>query len=327
MNERTPDREYDVLTLGETMIRLSPPHHQRLEQASILNVYIGGSESNTAVGLSRLGLRVAWVSRLPDNPWGRRVVQELRSHGVDISHVVWCREGRIGLYFVEYGPGPRGITVLYDRAGSAMSQMTPADFDLSLVARARLLHLTGITVALSESCQQLVAAVLEEARRVGTARSFDVNYRARLWSPQAACSALESLCQGLEVLFITRDDARVVFGCDGAAEEVVRTLQQRFQVGTLVLTLGAEGAIAIDASGQVHTAAPIETVAIDRLGAGDAFSAGFLFGYLQNDVALGIELGTSMAALKHTIPGDLPLVDLADLEPLISGQESSGIRR
>jgi len=320
-------REYDVLTLGETMIRLSPPDYQRLEQTPVLNVHVGGAESNTAVGLSRLGLRVVWVSRLPDNPLGRRVVRELRGQGVDVSHVVWCREGRVGLYLVEYGQEPRAISVLYDRAGSAMSQMTPADFNLKLVAQARLIHLTGITVALSSSCHQLVAALLEEARRVGVVRSFDVNYRGKLWSPEEARKALEPLCQGLDILFVTRDDARVVFGCEGEAEEVLRALKQRFQVGALVLTMGAEGAMALCGSGELYRATPVEAAAIDRLGAGDAFAAGFIYGYLQGDMAMGIELGTSMAALKCTIPGDLPLIDSTDLEQLVNGRRGTRIRR
>lgn len=320
-------KEYNVLTVGETMIRLSPPRYQRLEQTSVLDVHVGGTESNTAVGLSRLGLRVVWVSRLADNPLGRRIVRELRGQGVDVSHVVWCYEGRVGVYFVEYGRGPRAISVLYDRRDSAMSQMTPADFDLGLVARSWLIHLTGITVALSSSCHQLVATLLDEAERVGVTRSFDVNYRGKLWSPEEACRALEPLCLGLDILFITRDDAQVVFGCEGKGEEVAQALKQRFEVGTLVLTLGAEGALAINESGQLLRTTAIETVAVDRLGAGDAFSAGFLYGYLQNDIALGMELGMAMAALKHAIPGDLPLIDRTDLEPLISGQGSAGIRR
>ena len=313
-------KEYDVLTLGETMIRLSPPGYQRLEQTSVLDLHIGGSESNTAVGLSRLGLRAAWVSRLPDNPLGRRVAQELRGQGVDVSSVAWCHEGRMGVYFVEYGRGPRAINVLYDRDGSAMSQMTPADFNLEIVSKSRLIHLTGITVALSSSCHQLVETLLDEAHRAGVVRSFDINYRSKLWSPEEACRALDPLCQGIDILFITRDDAQIVFGCEGTAEEVAWALKRRFKAGTVSLTLGAEGAMTIDESGQLYAATPSRTVAVDRLGAGDAFSAGFLYGYLQDDVALGIDLGTAMAALKYTIPGDLPLIDLADLEPLLGGK-------
>jgi 2-dehydro-3-deoxygluconokinase len=309
------------------MIRLSPPNCERIEQASSLNLHVGGSESNTAVGLSRLGLRVAWVSRLPKSPLGYRVVQELRRHAVDTSHVVWSDTGRMGVYFVEYGQRPRDVIVLYDRDASAASEMKLADFDLGLVSQCRLIHLTGITPALGETCYELVEALLDEAGRVGTPRSFDVNYRRKLWSPEEAGKSLECLCKKVDILFVTRDDAQTVFECGGTVEDVARDLKQRFALDAVALTLGAEGAIAVDGSNQLHRVRSPKVVAVDRLGAGDAFSAGFLYGYLRGNVPLGIEMGTYMGALKYTIPGDLPLISRSDMESLLSGKPAPGVRR
>jgi 2-dehydro-3-deoxygluconokinase len=126
--------QYDVLTVGETMLRLSPPNWQRLEQATTLDVQVGGAESIVSVLISRLGLRAAWVSRLPDSPLGRRIAQALRAQGVDTSHVTWAAEGRVGTYFVEYAPPPRATNVIYDRRFSAMSAMTLAEMNLDLIA-------------------------------------------------------------------------------------------------------------------------------------------------------------------------------------------------
>ena len=147
-NPMTP--RFDVITLGETMLRLTPPALRRIEQTQTFDLEIGGSESNTSVGLARMGLKVAWVSRLTDNALGRLIARGIATQGVDVSQVVWTREHRIGVYFLEEGRPPRPSRVIYDRADSAFSHMTPADLPLSLFAPggARLLHVTGITPAL-----------------------------------------------------------------------------------------------------------------------------------------------------------------------------------
>src|SRR5690349_11697201 len=156
---------YDVVTLGETMLRLTPPGMRRIEQAISLDIEIGGSESNTAVGLARLGLRVAWLSRLTDNPLGRLLAQTLAGHGVDTGWISWTDQDRIGLYFLEEGKAPRGSNVTYDRANSAMSRMQPADLptDLFKSGQSKLLHLTGITPALGSQATATARQALELA--------------------------------------------------------------------------------------------------------------------------------------------------------------------
>src|SRR5579862_6975429 len=148
------DRVWDVVTFGETMLRLSPPGFGRLEEAVTLDVRIGGSESNTAVALARLGLRSAWWSKLPANPLGRRIENEIRRWGVDTSGVIWDEDAgaRAGVYFLDFGVAPRGIDVFYDRAASSASRLTAEEVTEARIAGARLLHLTGITPALSPSC-------------------------------------------------------------------------------------------------------------------------------------------------------------------------------
>lgn len=308
-------KRYDVLTLGETMIRLAPPRWQRLEQADLLEVAVGGAESNVAVALSRLGLQTAWVSRLTDNPLGHRIAQALRAHGVDVSHVIWTPTGRVGMYFVEFGQPPRATTVLYDRRGSAMSEMTLGDFNPTLLDEARLLHVSGITPALSPACCALAEGVLRMAAERGVLRSFDVNYRAKLWSADEARAALELMCVGVDVLFVTQQDAQRLFERQSDAPEMLRWLQARFTVGVAVMTMGKEGAIALDRDGCFYKGQAEPTPEVDPLGSGDAFAAGFLFGYLTDgNLASALQLGASAAALKRTIPGDLALISLEDLQ-------------
>src|SRR3989440_11829914 len=167
---------HDVFTLGETMLRFTPKGYTRLEEASELEVRIGGTESNVAIALARLGLRAAWASRLPRNPLGELTARRILSFGVDVSHVRWVDGARMGLYFIEPGAPPRSSLVLYDRARSAASEMEPEDFDWGLLDHTRHLHLTGITPALSESAAATAARAIREARARGRSISFDVNY-------------------------------------------------------------------------------------------------------------------------------------------------------
>jgi 2-dehydro-3-deoxygluconokinase len=309
-------KRYDVLTVGETMIRLSPPRWQRLEQADTFEVAVGGAESNVAVCLSRFGLRAAWVSRLVDNPLGHRIIQTLRAQGVDVSHVIWTPAGRVGTYFVEFGQPPRSTNIIYDRRGSVMSEMTLSDLDLTLLNDTRLVHLTGITPALSPACRDLVEGILKMAAERGVLRSFDVNYRARLWSADEARQALEPLCAGVDVLFVTRQDAYRLFNCAAGAEETLRWLQAKFNVGVAVLTMGEEGAMALHRDGSFYRARTEPVPEIDPLGSGDAFAAGFLYGYLTDgDLEAALQIGVSAAALKRTIPGDLALITLEESLP------------
>src|SRR5438105_2748951 len=175
---------YDVITFGEAMVRLSPPNFRRLEQARNLEVFVGGAELNTAVGLARLGRSVAWVSRLTQNPLGRLISNHAREAGVATDPIVWTNEDRVGVYFLEFGAAPRASSVLYDRKDSAIANMRPGMVDWpALFAGARWFHVTGITPALSATAAQVTREALQAARAARVQTSIDLNYRAKLWPP------------------------------------------------------------------------------------------------------------------------------------------------
>lgn len=310
------------------MVRLSAPGYGRLEEAVALDVRVGGSESNTAVALSRLGLRASWLSRLPDNPLGRRIENEIRRWGVDTSGVLWDREpgARAGLYFLDFGVAPRGIDVTYDRAESAISRLRPEEIDADRISAARLLHLSGITPALSRSCAESVAHAMALARKAGVKISFDVNYRGRLWSPEAARETLTPLLTGVDLLLTPLSDAELLFGIAQTGVDAAQAIRDRFEAGAAVVTLGGGGALACDDRGDWSASPHTIGQVVDRVGAGDAFGAGVLMGFLQNDLLLGLEYGAAMAALKHTIPGDLLLATRAEIEAARAGTHG-GIRR
>ena len=322
-------RSFDVVTFGETMLRLAPPGYGRLEEATTLDVRVGGSESSTAVALARLGLRAAWWSRLPENALGRRIENEIRRWGVDVSGVRWDRKegARAGLYFLDFGVAPRSTEVTYDRAESAINRVKLHDFDLEILESARLLHLTGITPALSPACAEAVEFLIQQAKSANVAISFDVNYRSRLWEPDDARKKLSRLLEyGVDVLLCPLADAENVFGIKGIGPEAAQELKERFQAKSVVVTCGGDGAAACDDRGDYVVSAFALGPIVDRVGAGDAFNAGVIMGYLQNDLPLGLQYGAAMAALKHTIPGDLLLATRAEIEAARAGEEV-GIRR
>ncbi len=315
-------KRYDFLTFGENMIRLSTRNYERLEQAQTLDIKHGGTESNVAVGLARMGFKTAWVSRLANNALGHKIASELTTWGVETSHVVWADEGRIGVFFLEVGAPPRASSILYDRRHSTMSQMRVEDFPWSALTEARWLHLTGITAALSESCYELVETAMARAHDAGLTVSFDVNYRAKLWSPEQARQAITPLCREADMLFVTQADAARVLDVERAdADDTLRELASHFARQVVVMTLSAEGAMAIHKESDEICRAPSVAVmhTVDRVGAGDAFAAGFITGYLEDSIANGLNFGTAMAALKLTIHGDQPLVTRAEVEALVAG--------
>jgi 2-dehydro-3-deoxygluconokinase len=215
----------DLVTFGEAMVRL--------DLAPTLKASVGGSELNVAVLAARLGVKSRWVSRLPDNALGRMIEARAREQGVD-AHVEWTADGRVGLYFVELG-GARISSVLYDRAGSAISKITPGNVDwASVFAGARWYHVSGITPALSDGAAKATAESLAAAKQAGLTVSYDLNYRAKLWSAKQACAAQEPLMEYVDVLIAGEEDARVVFGAESA-----ESLAQRFEIGAVATPSGS----------------------------------------------------------------------------------------
>ncbi len=323
---------WDVVTLGETMLRLTPPNLLRLEQTRSLEIEVGGSESNTAIGLSRLGARTLWISRLSSNPLGRKIAREISSFGVDTSSVVWTEDDRVGLYFFEEGKAPRGSSVIYDRRHSAVSRMTPEELprDVFAAGKGKLLHLTGITLALSESARRTADEAVRRAKNANWRFSFDLNFRSKLWSSQAAQNAYENFLHQTDLIFAPLGDVKAIYGdaAGSTAQSAIAFLRQEFPQASIVVTAGADGSFARGANGELifQPCYPADTVG--RLGGGDAFAAGFLFAYYLNpastgDLAAALKWASAAAALKYATPGDIPLFTKREVEALVA-EETSG---
>jgi len=318
----------DVIAFGEAMLRLSPPHFGRLEQTHSLDVEIGGSELNVAVGLCRLGMAAAWISKLPDSPLGRMVRNRARELGVDVSQVIFSNKGRQGLYFVEYGAAPRASSVLYDRGNSAISTIQPDEIDWKkILSQAKLFHVSGITPALSPSAAETTAVAMKAAKEAGCLVSYDLNYRKKLWSPAEAKRCQEPLMKLVDILTTTEEDTGVVFGIkENSYQKVAESLAKTFGLKTVAITLREDISVwknnwtAIAYSdGKIYSDRTYTVEIVDRVGAGDSFTAGFIYGYLSGDVEKGVRYGNALAALKHTMPGDFNWSTLEEVEAQLKG--------
>lgn len=324
----------EVVTFGEAMIRYTPPDFLRLEQATTLNVTIGGSELNSAVGLSRLGMQASWVSKLTNNPLGRMIAGQARQHGVDISNVVWTNEGRVGTYYVEPGSSPRASSVLYDRKYAAISTIKPDEVNWPKVLEgARLFHVSGITPALSEDARQTTIAAIKAAKAAGLKISFDVNFRVRLWNAEQAKATFSELFPMVDILISTSDDIDIVFGHKGTQEEQAKIMVKEFDLEACVMTIrdaptvlhGWWSSICVTKD-KTYTGKKTELELVDRVGSGDAYTAGFIYGYLTDGFQAGVDYGDAMSVLKHSIPGDFNWVTKDEVERQIKSTNTKIVR-
>jgi len=320
---------YDVVTFGEAMVRLSPPHFQRLEQARSLDLNVGGAELNVAVGVTRFGMKSAWVSKLPKNGLGYLIRDRAQEFGVDCSRIVWSDKGRAGIYFVEFGASPRASSVLYDRGNSAISMIQPGEVNWAeIFTGSKHFHMSGITPALSASAAETTVEALKGAKKAGCTISYDLNYRKKLWSPADAKRIQEPLMEDIDILITTEEDTNVVFGIkEKDYETVAEKLAGTFKFKIVAITLREDlsvwrnnwTAIAYHA-GKIYSDRKYEVEIVDRVGAGDSFTAGFLYAWLkEKDVQKGVQMGNVFAALKHTVPGDFNWTTQEEAEAQLKG--------
>lgn len=294
---------------------------------------------NVAAGVARLGLKSVWVSRLPSNPLGRMIANKGREFGVDMNHMLWADDERVGLYFVEYGAEPRPIRVYYDRKDSAFAHIQPGMVDWKAVFQgARLFHVGGITPALSTSAFEAQREAMVVAREMGCLVSYDVNYRAALWTVEEARKAQLPLMQYVDILVTSLPDqpdiTELLSGLKGdAPSDIARRLAEMFGFQAVLVTMrksiSAQRASLTSlafSDDKIYTDIHYEVETVDPLGGGDACVAGFLSGYLEGNVQHAVRLGNAFSALTQTSPTDMPWPTRAEAETLIV-EGGSSMRR
>ena len=313
--------KFDVTAFGETMLRLSVASGARLTKFHQLDAHVGGAETNVLAALCSLDRRCGWVSGLPDNDLGRFVLRDLMAAKIDASAVVTIGD-RVGTYYVEFATVPRPINVIYDRAGSGVTQLNRDGIDWEYLLDTRVLHLTGITAALSQGCYDIVKDACKRAREKGVTVCFDVNYRSKLWSPDTAKEKLTPILEDVDMLICGEGDAETVFHISGSEIEVLKGLQALSDATHVILTRSHQGSCTLLEGQLIEVAAKAADV-IDRLGAGDAFAAGVIDGYLDGNIVLGMKRGSVLSALALTQRGDMVYTTRNELEALLASGSST----
>jgi 2-dehydro-3-deoxygluconokinase len=339
-----------VVTFGEIMLRLSPPGFERLLQSPAFVATFGGAEANVAVGLAQFGLESWYVTRLPKHAIGDAAVKTLRAEGVRTEAIV--RGGnRVGIYFTESGASQRASVVIYDRAHSAVSELAPDAVDWARVfTGAAWFHLTGITPALGPKAEASARSAVAAARHAGLKVSLDLNFRRKLWSEREAQAVMRSLVRDAHLLIANEEDLQSMLGVEVANTEVAggrldvdayRTAAEQvareFGIALVAITLRESlsasdngwSAVLWDAASRTfHRSQRYDVRLVDRIGGGDSFAAGLIYGLVTGrapDAAL--RFGVAASALKQTIPGDFNRVSVDEVDRLAGGDASGRVQR
>ena len=307
----------DLVTFGEATLRLRAAPGHRLGDTDDFAAGVGGPERNAAVAASSLGADAVWLSRLPESPLGRRVVADLRSHGVRTG-VSWADDASLATAFVEAGPEPRGRTTVDDRDGAAFERVHAGNLPVGVVQDAERFHVAGPTLARSERAAAATESLFEAASEADTTTAFDLRYRAADWSREAAREACESLFPHVDVLFLSIDAAESVFDEEGDPIEIAHALRTDNAFETVVLSREDGGALAVHGD-EVHEVDAVPGETVDAAGARDAFVGAFHAARLREDplgVGDALARGAAAAALARTLAGDAVDVSPAAVERL-----------
>lgn len=336
-----------VVTLGEIMLRLSTPNYERFTQANRFDVNYGGGEANVAVSLSNYGLEASYVTKLPNNEIGQSALNSLRALGVDTSNIV--RGGsRLGIYYLETGASIRPSKVIYDRAGSSFAESKEDEYDWDRIFEgASWFHTSGITPALSKATASLTLRALQEAKKRGITTSFDLNFRSKLWSKEEAQKTLVPMMKYVDYCIGNEEDAEACLGFSSGSDVNAGKLDlkgYKKMLGALCDTFHFKGAAAslrvshsasdngwhaaFFSQGKFYSSKEYDIHLVDRVGGGDAFASGLIYGLLTyQDEAKALEFAVAASALKQTIPGDYNRVTVSEVESLMKGNANGRVQR
>jgi len=326
-----------AVTFGEIMMRLTPRDNDLLVHANSYNSHFGGSEFNTAAGLKALGVDSKFITRLPENPIGHRAHSAILAAGVKTTDDIFAPEGRMGLYYLEMGSSPRPSRVVYDRAGASIAITDASSYDWKkYLDGATWFHVSGITPALGPAPYKATVEAIKTASEMGIPISFDINFRIKLWSVEDARKLLTPMLKKCDVIISTEEDLERVFGIDaGTPEQIAGKAREFFSIDTLAITLRITKTVktnlwsgcAYGADG-FHMSRMYDLEIIDRVGAGDSFSAGLIAGLIENkNLEYSVNLASAFSALKQTIPGDICSATRSQAEELMEKGSAGRIQR
>ena len=327
-------RTFDLLTLGQLLLRLSPPDNDRLVRGDTFIKQVGGAELNVAVGVALLGLHTGIISKLPSHDMGSFMKSKIRSYGVSDDFFLYdsSPSARVGIYYYENGAYPRKPKVIYDRSNSSFYSLNIDEIPQEAYSASRCFHTTGITLALSQNTVEM----MKRFKEAGTLVSFDVNFRGNLWTGEEARECIEKILPYVDIFFCSEDTARLTFKKTGTAKEMMKSFTQEYPISIVASTQRVVhspkrhtfGSVMYDAKKQEYfEEEPYRDIdVVDRIGSGDAYISGALYGLLTSefDCARAVRYGNATSAVKNTIPGDLPSSNLEEIETIIKAHNHIG---
>ena len=329
---------FDLITLGEIMLRLSPPNYERMSRGDVFDKRAGGSEFNVAAGAALLGLRTGIISKLPANDLGTFIKNRIRFEGVSDDFLIYDKseEARLGIYYYEYGAAPRKPKVVYDRKGSSFTRIRLSELPFeNLYSNTKVFHTSGITLALCRNTRDTAIELIKKFKRGGARISFDVNYRANLWSEEDARDTIREVLPYVDILFVSEETSRRMMQKSGTLKEIMKSYTEEFSVSYVCTTQRKVispkkhdfTSVIYDAKADefVTEKAYKDIDVIDRIGSGDAYVSGALYGLIKNESAKSALIyGNATSSVKNTIPGDLPASDLTEIEGIIESHSGEG---
>jgi len=337
-----------VITFGEIMLRLSPPYYKRIIQTDTFDVTYGGGESNVAASLANFGINSFYATKVPKNPIGQSAINHLRRFGVQTKYIIEDGD-RLGTYFLETGFSQRPSKVIYDRKGSAISEVETGDFNWKEIFQdANWFHFTGITPAISDKAALVTLEACKKAKAMGITISADINYRKKLWSPNKASKVMSKLMQYVDIMIGNEEDAEKVFGIKATDSNVAKgkiniegyrkvskELLDKFKCKYVAITLRESFSASDNGwSGLLYDGInyyfsnKYKIHILDRVGGGDSFVAGLIFALLQKKLPEDvINFAVAASCLKQTISGDMNLVNVAEVEDLLKNGGSGRVQR
>ncbi len=327
--------DYDLIGLGEVMLRLSPPDKEKISQSETFVKNAGGSELNVVSGAAMLGIRSAIITKLPENKMGHFIRNKIRYGNVSDDYIIYDHspEKRLGIYYYESGAYPRKSSVIYDRADSSVCSLSLSELPSDIYDKTKIFHVSSITMALSPSLKETTLELIKRFKAAGAYISFDVNYRASLWSEEEARKVVESIFPYVDFLFVSEETSRRMLQRTGTLEEIMQGYANDYGC-TLIATTRREVISPTHHNfnskmlfkGKFYEEEPYNNIeVIDRIGSGDAYLAGVLYGLVKYGTPeRAIEIGNALSAVKNTVPGDMSASSIEEIESVIKSHKATG---
>ena len=331
------EKRFDLITFGEIMLRLSPPNYELMTRGDIFEKRAGGSELNVASGVALLGLRTGVISRLPKNALGTFIKNRIRFEGVSDDYLIddISPEARLGIYYYENGAAPRKPSIVYDRMNSSITRISLDEIPEDVYTSARMFHTSGITLALNKNTCSVTTEMIKRFKAGGAKISFDCNYRANLWSEEEARAAIRNILPYVDILFVSEETSRRMMQKEGDLCDIMKSYTKEFPVEIVCTTQrdvispkkhNFTSTIYSAKDDKFYTEIPYTGIdVIDRIGSGDAYVSGVLYGLLEfHDVQQALYYGNATSSVKNTIPGDLPASDKQVIDSIIKNHHADG---